>query len=177
MGDEYADARVSDVEPRIRPQVERYLDELSGHLSAGRGLLLTGTFGTGKTSILALVMRRFYELGMRECWFVYAQDVFSALVGRDELSSRAAWRAENATLLLLDGFGEAAEYALPWTQFELLVEKRKSRRLTTCISANLSLRDLKARPEYARVLERWKTCCYPFEIVGPSRRQSLEPLT
>lgn len=168
---EYHAASLREVDGRIREQIGNYLRDFDQHRAKGHGLLLTGTVGVGKTYILALVMKQAYSGWAHFC---YCQDLFDVLIPKTEEQKTKLWRLETDEVLCLDGFGEAWEHDWPYSKFELFVEKRKAARKVTCLSTNLSMKDLRGNSRYARVVDRLKTCCYPFELDGASRRKALD---
>lgn len=175
LAPEYHAAELAQVDDSIRADIAAYLDNLDAHMRKGEGLLLTGTWGTGKTNILALLMKAAYGTGEkpRYAWFVYCQELFDCLTRMTEEQKQQFWRWEHAELLCIDGFGEGYEHDWPYSKFEMFIEKRKTNRLTTCITTNLAVADLKKNPKYIRLIDRLKTCCYAFELCGKSRRKEL----
>ena len=173
---EYQQATLAGVDPAIRTQIGAYLLGLSRHVHAGKGLLITGARGVGKTCILGLVAQRAYECKLFP-EMVTEQELFSMLTAPEDSPQRErASRLERCRLLLMHEFGAAYEHDFPYARLENLVEKRWSNHRATCITSNIPLKgedSLSTIPRYQRVIDRWKTSCFLFAIAGESRRETL----
>jgi DNA replication protein DnaC len=177
---EYERATLDGVLPIAGPVVAAYLDGLLGEVRLGRGLYVRGTLGTGKSSVLGLIMRAAYDAGMAreersrapvDCWFVHCERLYRALLDRAGKYDEALWQWRGCQLLLLDDWGAA--YESPWavSAFSEFMEDRYARRRSTCVTTNSAAADLDKLPEWDRVRDRWRQRNRVVQLVGPSRRR------
>ncbi len=149
--------------------IERFWDGCADALAEGRGFILCGTRGTGKTFALALtaLVARQYTNSVR---FVFAPRLYDALYARDPIADKLQY----SKMLLLDDFG--VEYASDWvmSRFQAFVEYRHANMLSTCITTNLSVADLSTLPGYERVISRWAESCGNdiYELPGRDLRRA-----
>lgn len=172
----YHGMRVDHVEERVQDYVTGYVERLQQHVRTGRGLLITGTTGTGKTAILGLIAEWAYDQGIRDAHFVYCYDLYAAFYRRDEETREQVRRWRECPLLLLDEFGAPYGHDFPTSEFEGLCEHRQADHLATCVTSNLAVKALQRTPEWARIYDRWRSTCWGIELRGPSKRQGLEGL-
>jgi len=173
FGRSYHEARLDEVHANARPMVGHYLESLPAHVAQGRGLLIGGRPGTGKTSILALIAQRAWDVGFRSVRFVYAYDLFALFFRRDEESQAEVQRLRGVSLLLIDDFGAAYGADYPEAQFEGLTEFRQADKRATCVTTNLAPLDLKRNPAWARIYDRWRATMWGTTLPGESQRQNL----
>jgi DNA replication protein DnaC len=133
--------------------LQQWWADLDVHVRDGRGFILSGPPGTGKTFALALT-----ALAAREvtpCAFVSSSMLFNALHEQDVAVSE--WRM--APLLLLDDFG--VEYAADWamSRFQEFVEYRHAHCRSTCVTTNLAVADLGKLAGFERIVSRWRETC------------------
>jgi DNA replication protein DnaC len=175
VGARYQGMDLSRVDEAARITVGGYLDRLGDHVRAGKGLLISGPTGTGKTAILGLIAERAHGIMLQGgCWMVYSYDLYAAICRRDEAARERLETWRNCRLLLLDEFGAAYGADFPASEFEGMMEHRQADQLATCVTTNLSLADLRRSPEWSRVYDRWRSTCWGIELVGASKREALE---
>jgi DNA replication protein DnaC len=174
LGRRYHGMSLESVETNARPEIEAYLERLDAHVRAGRGLLLAGPVGSGKTAILGLIAERAYDLGIESVDFVHCSTLFAAFYrrGRDDAERLERWRSRS--LLLLDDFGLPYAHDFPLAEFEAFCEHRHAEMQATCVTTNARVEELQASVEWARVYDRWRSTCWGYVLEGPSNRQGLE---
>lgn len=174
LGRRYHGMSLESVEASARPEIAAYLERLDAHVRAGRGLLLAGPVGSGKTAILGLIAERAYDLGIESVDFVHCSRLFAAFYrrGREDGERLERWRSRS--LLLLDDFGVAYAHDFPLAEFEAFCEYRHAEMLATCMTTNARVEELQASVEWARVYDRWRSTCWGYVLEGPSKRQGLE---
>lgn len=162
-----------------------YLDSLPERVSAGRGLVLLGGVGVGKTAALALLARE-AEGHISGAWYTTVTRLMAHLLRGTEM--RLEWvprrgpgpydnyAREEAVdpkcwpLLLLDEFGAAYESDYAMAAFEDYLGWRYDHRLATCVAANLTPAQIRQNQHYARMVDRWRETCEVVVIGGPSQR-------
>lgn len=159
-----------------------YLDNLEAEVRNGRGLLLLGPVGVGKTAALALIAREAEGKihGWVPVWYCTTSRLMSHLLRSTEMIRRQdteSGRGElyevdpkDATLLLLDEFGAAYESEYAMAAFEDYLGWRYDQKLATCVAANLTPDQIRAKPHYARMADRWRETCRVVLIEGASMR-------
>jgi chromosomal replication initiation ATPase DnaA len=143
-----------------------YMAAMPGNLREGRGYMLLGTVGGGKTyalALTALAARKHLPEGVR---FVFCPELFALLHGRDDASAGRREDLRTCGLLLLDDFG--VEYVADWgmAQFQAFVEFRHANLLATCITSNLSAADLRGLAGFDRITSRWSESCDVYELAS-----------
>ena len=137
---------------------------------AGRGLLLLGPVGTGKSSAAALACRAAVKGGRSVLW-QYVPDLI------DELSDKPAKRADAvrraaADLLVWDDFGvrDAADWELGY--LDQIVERRYRDFKPMVVTSNLTATDLATDTRLQRIVDRWRqrTACDMVVLSGESQR-------
>jgi len=169
----YHEATLEGVNSAVRDQITSYLEDLDEHTARGKGLLLVGDKGTGKTMALALVAMQADRLGHGFC-FVYAADVYSAMRRRDPEAREYLTGLRRTPLLLFDEFASPFTSDMTIGDLEALLEHRHGSRRPTCIATNLSLKRLQKMEEWARIYDRLREDCWPpgkaIVIPGGSQR-------
>ena len=166
--------------------VEEYVSDLKNNILAGRGLVLSGTVGVGKTTALCYIAKKVFGLGdivkseYNDGWhpvkyrpfcsvkFTSINHLFSLFFQKN----RAADEFKNCKLLLLDDFGREYQHDFPVSAFEDFVEHRYANLLSTVITTNLAAKQLRDLDIYTRVVDRWsdKKLFKYVEIQGKSQR-------
>ena len=158
-----------------------YLDDLAGQVTQGRGLVLLGTIGVGKTAALALVAKESEGLCRGGVWYVTVTRLISHLLRGTEMITRyndfgidrgQPYQVEpkEFPLLLLDEFGAAYESDYAMAAFEDYMGWRYDEKLATCVAANLTPEDIRENLHYARMVDRWRETCRVVVIGGESMR-------
>lgn len=158
--------------PKISDAMRRYADKFDEFKALGKGLLLYGSVGTGKTFYSACIANELIEQGYK-----VLMTNFTTII--NTLQSRFDGRQEyidglnKYDLLILDDLGveRNSEYMLE--QVYNIVNERYKTGKPMIITTNLAIEELKAPKEieklrvYDRILER----CHPVEIKGGSKRR------
>lgn len=171
---------------RIRPlaEVKQYVGEIENNIESGKGLVLTGGFGAGKTTILSYIARKAFEVGKFEgvrdgekfipMRYVQKYDIrFSSVHNLiQRLMDGKAGQYQKSDLLLLDDFGWEYSHKFPASHLLNFMEYRYSHRLATCVTTNLSVEQLKKSDTYAHLVDRWrdKKVYQVIQVAGRSQR-------
>lgn len=161
--------------------VNKFIDDFSNNKPC-KGLYLYGSYGTGKTYLIAALFNELAKKDIRSS-IVYVPEflrVLKSSIGEDFEDKYNS--VKKAPLLLLDDIG--AEYLTPWSRDEVLgtiLQYRMDEDLPTFFTSNLTLKELekhfsttasgtdeiKAR----RMIERIKDLTIDFELIGESNRK------
>lgn len=147
--------------------VRDYLLNREENFKAGRGLILMGAVGCGKTHLGCAVLNCALEDGYRAAYWNVAQQLETMMYGHadEEEQIRVLDKAIMAQVLLLDDLG--AEKPSDWTRKELMVilDERYRGNKPTIITSNLMLTDGELRQTCGdRAFSR--LCSDHFKAVG-----------
>lgn len=152
--------------------IQKFLDGLDEHVWVGRGLLLWGKYGTGKTAIGAIVCK---ETVARRgtAYMISAMDLADAVIGKEwfDKDETVAHRLLSVDILVIDELGGGQSDRTGWNKayVERVVRTRtRNRRTTICVS-NLDLGKL--REQYGDGLVAiMGESIYPVEVKGKNWR-------
>ena len=154
----------------------KYSLHLSEHIRNGKGLILMGPVGTGKTSLAISILRTAINQGYNG-YLISMTSLFDTLLtlskGPSEHYLKFENRIRNSPLLVLDDFG--AEYASEWVQQKVasIIADRVERSKSTIITSNLSVEQIKKAYD-SRVYDRLKGTSFLISFKGKSQRQPLD---
>lgn len=124
---------------QLRPVMD-YLDKVDAYVNAGMGLFLSGSVGSGKTTVLNLILkdlvRRDYD-----CYsttFVGAIDEFAATWRDDADKQRFAARFEYSKVLGLDDVGKEFSNRLSGHTLDRILRSRDQEDRPTIVTTNLT---------------------------------------
>lgn len=161
-----------------RKAVVAYVESLGDNIQSGRGLMLTGGVGTGKTHIAVAVARLacqqddwgFDVLFLNVPNFLrYIREGYSADDGREPMVLQRLGRAD---LIVLDDI--AAEKSTDWAADLLyqIVNHRYENMLATFVTANVTLDMLKDRLG-ERIVSRLYERCIVVDMSGDDYRTKV----
>jgi DNA replication protein DnaC len=142
---------------------------LEPNLRRGKGLLIAGPVGTGKSSIAACIARDTLAMGKSARW-EYVPDMLDELTdGRLRIAVEG--RQIAADVLVWDDFGvgKLADWQIPL--LDRVVERRYSRRKSMIITTNEQVSSIVSDPALARIVDRWKQTNKVLVIDRASRRR------
>jgi DNA replication protein DnaC len=148
---------------RDKGKLDKKIDEM---FETGRGLIILGDIGVGKTMDLVYIFKRIcneqkdYEDIPVSYYFM--PTLFKKLHQGEDVSLDK--------FVMLDDWGR--EYAEPFalSQFEALIEKLYSREAMLIITTNLTKDQFTSREGWGRITDRVREMCAIFEISGNSMR-------
>lgn len=157
--------------PRVMRAMQNYVDKFPRFKEQGKGLLLHGGIGTGKTYAAACIVNALIDAG-RACLMTNFARVLNTL-----------WNIENKQayidslnqfdLLVLDDLGAERRSEYAQEQVFNVIESRYRAKLPLIITTNLTMQELTAPDNIGngRIYDRVLEMCHPVEIAGSSRRR------
>ena len=147
-----------------------------------KGIYLHGSFGAGKSYILAALINELSKNGAR-CVMVYFPDLLGRLKESfDDGFKEIMFNIKNADVLLLDDIG--AESVTPWGRDEILgaiLQYRMDAKLPTFFTSNLNIEELEVHLSQTkgsidivkskRIIERIKFLTEDIELISENRRK------
>lgn len=159
--------------PSVRAVAFNYVKDFEEMCRLGRGLLLLGLSGRGKTSTAVLLLkeaRRRFRTG----FFVRAGELRYALSDEHNFDAdTSVWdRCRTVDFLVIDAFGEP-DLSAPWFNLDRLIDlagERGERHRPTLVTSDLKMANLiKKRPDFVSKVGTWLV---PIEVEGDDRRES-----
>lgn len=157
--------------PTISDAMQRYVDNFPKYIKNGKGLLLHGTVGTGKTYYASCIANRLIDRGYDVKMTNFArltnqiQGTFEKQEVIDELS--------DYHLVVIDDLGAERQNEYMQEMVFNIIDSRYRSGLPFIITTNLTLgeikqpKDIRCSRIYDRIIER----CFPVEVAGVSRRR------
>ena len=167
----YKNAILKKVNTSIRYIIEKYLSTIESNLTIKKGLSISGNIGSGKTSILYLIIKEVIE-SKYKIYYSTINDVYKYLIRNNEEYLAYLFHAD---LLLIDDLGreynQVETVGFGYTQFEDLIDYRYRECKTTFITSNLKFNGLGSIEEkYQRIYSRLKETTQFISIVCEDKR-------
>ncbi len=147
-----------------------------------KGLYLHGSFGSGKTFLIAALLNELKIEKNASIEIVYFQDLLRELKDNFDLLESKVRYLCNVDILLIDDIG--AEKVTDWSRDEILgtiLQARMNNKLTTFFTSNLTINELEAHLAISkdstdlvkarRIIERIKQLTEDMELVSVNRRK------
>ncbi len=157
-----------------RQVVKRYIENLSEMYSGGRGLLLFGKNGTGKTSMAVLIGKEYRRRGYTVL-FMEAADLKRLVIDKEHFDEdETVWeRAMSVDVLIIDDFGKgiADRTGFGARLWDELIRGRNSRKLVTFITTNAHPDDMCEELDLlVSTMASLQEHTVPVEVEGPDQR-------
>ena len=153
---------------RERAKIEKKTNEM---LNDGKGIILSGGVGVGKTMSLIYIIRSIVK-GQEDYIERVLPDIPIAYYFMPHLFQLLHFgeKVKTNKFIVLDDWGR--EYAEPFalSQFECLIEKIYSREYKLVITTNLTKKQFINRQGWGRITDRVREMCAFIEINGTSQR-------
>jgi len=158
--------RIEKVNRKANKQLQEYLKEIKKDM---QGIMIIGNVGTGKTSILYLILKALldYELSIK----YYAANDIATYIIRENFEELEGMYND---IVMIDDLGreylpEKESFVL--SQFDNFIDLRYRENKTTIITSNLSKEELESR--YPRSIDRLKEKNLVFQLSGISLRKEI----
>lgn len=155
---------------KLTNMAKRYVNHFESMFKEGKGLLLWGGVGTGKTYIACMIANALIDKGYPVLVTNFAR-ILSTLQGTFE-KQQYLDSLNQFKLLIIDDLGIERDTGYAKEQVFNIIDSRYRAGLPMIITTNLTMQklatecDLSDKRVYDRILER----CYPVEVAGKSRR-------
>ena len=156
---------------RITKAAQRYVEKFSELRKSGKGLLLYGNTGTGKTYTACEIANALIDKGYPVLVINFAE-ILNRLQGSFE-KQKYIDSFDSYQLLVIDDLGIERDTSYAKEQVYNIIDSRYRSGLPMIITTNLTMDKIK-NPEdienlriYDRILER----CFPIEVSGGNRRR------
>lgn len=149
-----------------------YADKFPEMRKEGRGLLLHGTVGTGKTFYAACIANSLIDYGYSVLMTNFAR-LTNQLQGMFDGKQQFIDSLNRYSLLIIDDLGAERKSEFMQEQVFNIIDARYRSGLPFIITTNLSTDEIKKPQEvgYSRIYDRILERCHPIEVSGVSRRR------
>lgn len=157
---------------RLTQAMKNYVENFRAMLKDGKGLLLYGTVGTGKTYAACEVANALIDQGYPVLVTNFAR-LTNTLQGMYDGKQEYIDSLNRFALLIIDDLGAERKSEFMQEMVYNIIDSRYRAALPMIITTNLTMAEIKSKEEignariYDRVLER----CFPIEVNGASRRR------
>lgn len=157
--------------PKLTAAMKNYVKQFTEFKAEGKGLLLYGTCGTGKTFFAACIANALLDEGYTVQMTNFArltnqlQGTFEKQEIIDELNRKS--------LVIIDDLGAERKSEYMQEQVFNIIDARYRSGLPLIITTNLTADEIKKPQEigYARIYDRILEKCIPVAVEGTSRRR------
>lgn len=156
---------------KISDAMRKYADNFSKYLENGKGLLLHGPVGTGKTYYAACIANRLIDRGYK---------VLVTNFARLSNQIQGTWEKQDVIddlndfhLLVIDDLGAERSSEYMQEQIFNIIDSRYRTGKPFIVTTNLSMDEIK-KPQNistSRIYDRLLQRCFPVEVTGASRRR------
>lgn len=186
MPKDIAEASLKDIykDDKSRLPIVKYFKEFMDNydkLEKPKGIYLTGSFGSGKTYLIASLFNEMAKKGIRSALIYYPEFLRSLKASFQTNYIEQFDYIKKVPLLLLDDIG--AENCSNWARDEVLgpiLQYRMESHLPTFFTSNLTLEELENslamtssgvdKVKARRIIERIKQLTVPLELISKNRR-------
>lgn len=156
--------------PRISQMAKKYVNNFETFKQQGKGLLLHGSTGTGKTFISACIANALIDKGYKVLMTSFSR-VENTVFG---LSDKQEYYDElnRYDLLILDDFGVERNTEYKQEIVYNVIDGRTKVNLPLIVTSNITAQELKnpKNTNEQRVFSRLLKMCHPISIEGKDRR-------
>ena len=157
---------------RLSNAMEKYVENFEMFKKEGRGLLLFGNVGTGKTYYACCIANGVID----KDYHVYVtsfREIVNKLQGMWEGKQEYIDSLNKYSLLVIDDLGAERTTDFMQEQIFSIVDSRYRSGLPFIVTTNLSMEQIKKPQDiaYARIYDRILERCHPIKVDGVSRRR------
>lgn len=158
--------------PKLSDAMMNYVNNFTEFKKEGKGLLLHGTVGTGKTYFAACIANRLIEQGYSVLMTNFTR-LSNQIQGMFEGKQKFIDSLNRYTLLIIDDLGVERNTEYMQEMVFSIVDSRYRSGLPFIITTNLTADEIKKPQDvgYSRIYDRILERCHPVEVSGVSRRR------
>lgn len=160
--------------PRMSDTMRNYADKFPEFRKMGKGLLLFGDVGTGKTYYAACIANALIDKGYKALMTNFVELAYQ-IEGRYNAKQEFIDSLNRYDLLVVDDLGVERDSASGYMQEMVynIIDSRYRAGLPFIVTTNLTADQLKnpADIRYKRIYDRILERCFPLEVKGESRRR------
>lgn len=159
--------------PKISEAMMRYAENFPRFLKEGKGLLLHGPVGTGKTYQAACIANRLIDNGYSALMTNFSR-ITNKIQGMYEGKQEYIDSLNRYALLVLDDLGAERKSEYMQEMVFNIIDSRYRAGLPFIITTNLTTDEITKPQEvgYSRIYDRILERCFPVNISGQSRRRA-----
>ena len=152
--------------------MQNYVKNFTEFKKTGKGLLLYGTVGTGKTYFAAAIANSLIDEGYKVLMTNFAS-LTNKIQGMFEGKQEFINDLNRYTLLIIDDLGAERKSEFMQEMVFNIIDSRYRSGLPFIITTNLTMDEIKKPQEigYSRIYDRILERCFPVEVSGNSRRR------
>ena len=154
---------------KVIRQARRYADNFAEMKERGKGLLLYGDCGVGKTYAAACIVNALVDSGV-PCLMTSFSRVLNALWSAEDKQSYID-SLNQVELLVIDDLGAERQSEYVAEQVFNVIDTRSRAKLPMIVTTNLTLREMTTPSANKRIYERILGRCHPVEVTGENRRR------
>ena len=158
--------------PKLSDAMMNYAQQFNDFLKDGKGLLLYGSVGTGKTYYAACIANSLIDNGYRVLMTNFAR-LTNKIQGMYEGKQEYIDSLNDFDLLIIDDLGAERKSEYMQEMVYNIIDSRYRSGLPFIITTNLTAEEIKKPQDisYSRIYERILERCFPVEVTGISRRR------
>lgn len=158
--------------PKLSDAMQNYVKNFTQFKKEGKGLLLYGTVGTGKTYYSACIANALIDEEV-SVYMTNFTKILNILLDKNADKQKYLDTLNRYTLLIIDDLG--AERSTPYAREQVfnVIDSRYRSGLPLIVTTNLTADELKKPQavEYSRIYDRILERCHPVKVEGFSRRR------
>lgn len=157
---------------KISDAMQNYVKHFTEFRKEGKGLLLYGTVGTGKTYYAACIANSLIDAGYSALMTNFAR-LTNQMQGKFEGKQEYIDSLNRYSLLILDDLGAERKSEFMQEQVFNIIDSRYRSGLPFIITTNLTAEEIKKPQDvgYSRIYDRILERCHPVNVDGCSRRR------
>lgn len=157
--------------------VLNYANNIEKHIANGEGLILSGSYGTMKTTLAICVLRKYLEQGGRGLFVPMCSmmdSLYSMKIRNTEEWMNYETRLRTTSLLIVDDLG-SEDVSAPWvlSKVNSIITERYNRKKSIIVTTNLTKEEL-AKTYAGRIIDRLRSTNYYISFTGKTKRVGLK---
>lgn len=157
--------------------VLNYANNIEKHIVNGEGLILSGSYGTMKTTLAICVLRKYLEQGGRGLFVPMCSmmdGLYSMKIRNTEEWMNYETRLRTTSLLIVDDLG-SEDVSAPWvlSKVNSIITERYNRKKSIIVTTNLTKEEL-AKTYAGRIIDRLRSTNYYISFTGKTKRVGLK---